>query len=130
MTKRDYKKWHVAKGTIEEESEKLPYFHDGEIWWCRLGANVGHEEDGKGKSFSRPVIILKKFNQFLFWAVPLSTKMKDNRFYVECLANDGETRAAMISQLRLISSKRLTDKITFSKESSIISIKKAIKDLL
>ena len=34
--------------------------HEGEIWWVRLGVNVGYEIDGKSSDFSRPVIIIKK----------------------------------------------------------------------
>lgn len=130
MTERDYRRWHDAKSKIEKSSENLPYFREGEIWWCRLGVNVGHEEDGKGISFSRPVLILKKFNQFLFWALPLSTKPKKNPYYFEIKCGDKQKRAAMTSQLRLISSKRLTDKITIAIPKSFLIIKKAIKDLL
>jgi len=130
MAERDYKKWHRAKSKIEEIKDDSPYFKEGEIWWCRLGANVGHEEDGKGESFSRPVLILKKFNQFVFWALPLSTKVKKNPYYLVCKCDDKRTRAAMTSQLRLVSSKRLTDKITLATKESFLKIKKAIKDLL
>lgn len=31
-----------------------------EIRFAQLGVNVGNEEDGKGKAFKRPVLILKK----------------------------------------------------------------------
>lgn len=78
MIDRDYQKWHEAKSDIEDTAKKFPYFNEGDVWWCRLGANVGHEEDGKGSSFSRPVLTLKKFNQYVFWALPLSTKLKKN----------------------------------------------------
>ena len=130
MKERDYRKWHKSKSEIEKVDEVLPYFREGEVWWCRLGANVGHEEDGKGESFSRPVLILKKFNQFVFWALPLSTKLKKNPYYLVCECDDKQIRAAMTSQLRLISSKRLTDKITIVNNRSFETIKKAIKDLL
>ena len=130
MKERDYRKWHKSKSEIEKVDEVLPYFREGEVWWCRLGANVGHEEDGKGESFSRPVLILKKFNQFVFWALPLSTKLKKNPYYLVCECDDKQIRAAMTSQLRLISSKRLTDKITIVNNRYFETIKKAIKDLL
>ncbi len=128
---KDFQQWHIAKEKIHCQSDgQTIYFHERDIWWCRIGVNVGFEQDGKGKSFSRPVLIVKKFNQFVFWAIPLSTKIKKNRYYLACACSDGETRAAIISQLRLISSKRLTDKVGFAKEDSFSAIKKAIKDLL
>jgi mRNA interferase MazF len=91
---------------------------------------VGDEQDGKGESFSRPILILKKFNQYVFWAIPLSSKLKKNKYYIPCKGSDGETRAAIISQLRLVSAKRLTNKIGFAEKNSIGEIKKAIKNLL
>ena len=128
---KDFKQWYIAKENIHyQPDEQVIYFHERDVWWCRIGVNVGFEQDGKGKSFSRPVVIVKKFNQFVFWAIPLSTKLKKNLYYLPCVCSDGETRAAIISQLRLVSAKRLTDKIGFAKEDSFLAIKKAIKDLL
>lgn len=129
--KKDFKGWHAAKEKIHYQADDPSiYFRERDIWWCRLGANVGFEQDGKGESFSRPVLIIRKFNQFIFWAVPFSGKLKRNPYYIPCACSDGRTRAAMISQLRLISSKRLTDKIGFAELSSFRGIKKAVKTLL
>ena len=33
------------------------YFRDGEIWWARLGVNIGYEMDGKNSNFARPVTV-------------------------------------------------------------------------
>ena len=64
--------------------EKELYFREGEIWWASLGANVGHEEEGKNDSFERPILALKKFNEHLLWAIPLTTKTKeDNPYYYQ-----------------------------------------------
>lgn len=128
---KHFKKWHTAKEKIHYQPEDPSiYFRERDIWWCRLGVNVGFEQDGKGESFSRPVLIVKKFNQFVFWAVPLSGKLKKNPYYIPWACSDGRTRAAMISQLRLINSKRLTDKIGFAEAVSFRAIKKAVKGLL
>lgn len=128
--KKDFKSWHETKEKIHYQPDDGIYFRERDVWWCRLGVNVGFEQDGKGASFSRPIVILKKFNQYVFWAIPLSTKLKDNRYYLPCVCSDGVTRAAIISQIRLVSMKRLTDKIEYAEEMSFGSIKKAIKDLL
>jgi|SRR3989344_3400782 len=128
---KDFKRWHITKEKIHyQPDDQTIYFHERDVWWCRLGVNVGFEQDGKGESFSRPVLVVKKFNQFVLWTIPLSTKLKKNRYYLPCICSDGETRTAIISQLRLISSKRLTDKIGFAESDSFSAIKKATKDLL
>ena len=44
--------------------------------------NIGNEQDGKGPEHSRPVLIVKRFNKHLLWAVPLTSKHKEGKFYV------------------------------------------------
>lgn len=46
-----------------------------------MGQNIGFEQNGKGDNFVRPVIILKKFNKNMFFGIPLSTQIKDGKFY-------------------------------------------------
>jgi len=46
-----------------------------------FGKNIGFEQNGSGDNFSRPVLIVKKFNNHMFWCVPLSTKQKTFDFY-------------------------------------------------
>ncbi len=43
------KKIHRQKGEV--------FVKVREVWFAHLGVNVGNEEDGKGKSFQRPVLI-------------------------------------------------------------------------
>ena len=47
-----------------DEDARL-YFCEGEIWWVRMGHNIGYEANGKGRP-TRPTIILKKYNQYSF----------------------------------------------------------------
>lgn len=57
-------KWHKIKIDIQLAVDKSNlYFYEKDVWWASLGANIGHEEDGKNKKFERPVLILKKFNK-------------------------------------------------------------------
>jgi mRNA interferase MazF len=63
-----------------EAAPIYPKFEEGQIWWCYLGENIGHEENGKGDKFLRPVVILKKFNHRIFYAIPTSTQNKNNKY--------------------------------------------------
>src|SRR5882762_10483545 len=63
-------------------TSKVVYFHEGDIWWVHLGVNVGYEIDGKSSDFSRPVIILRKYNQYSFLALPLTTNARPNKWRV------------------------------------------------
>jgi mRNA interferase MazF len=129
--KKDYKKWHDKKGVLNERKDvDAIFFREKEIWWVALGANIGFEQDGKGEEFRRPILILKKFNKFVVLAVPLTTKIKKNKYYIPCDLGDGTSRMAIISQIRLIDTKRFIDKLGFLKEESFSKIKNAIKAML
>ena len=106
-----------------------PSFKEKEVWWCNLGQNISCEENGKGVNFNRPVVVLKKFNKFLALVVPSSTKLKDNPFYILFRYNNSSF-SAMISQIRVIYSKRLVSKITTLDKDEFLNISKAIIDYL
>ncbi len=129
---KNFREWHNKKETINERTDiKDIFFREKEVWWCSLGVNVGFEQDGKGQEFRRPILILKKFNQYALLIGPLTTKIKkDNKYYVPCELDDGIERMIIISQLRLIDTKRLIDKLGVLKKESFDIIKKAIKHMI
>lgn len=126
---KDFKRWHQRKVTLHEEKPR-PFFHVREVWWCSLGANVGFEQDGKGRKFARPVLVFKKFNNEIFWALPLSLQVKTKKetahFYASVSLEDGVPRTALLSQLRLIDAKRLLVKVGTVDESNYAEIQKAV----
>ena len=126
---KDYKIWSGKKTEIENTYKIRVFFHAREVWWCSMGSNIGYEEDGKGNNFARPVLIFKKFNKDICWALPLSTKLKTNKFYAPVYLEDRIQRVALISQLRLIDVKRLITKIGFIKQNNYIEIQKAVINL-
>src|SRR5436309_13441779 len=80
---KDFDRWNKVKKAINATDEQgRLYFHEGDIWWVHLGVNVGYEIDGKSSDFSRPVIILRKYNQYSFLALPLTTNAKPNKWRV------------------------------------------------
>jgi mRNA interferase MazF len=129
MNKKDYFRWHSKKTEIEHCGDERLFFHEREVWWCSLGSNVGFEQDGKGGEFTRPVLVFKKFNKEIFWALPLSTKIKTTKFYAPVILNDGLNRVAIISQLRLTDAKRLVGKIGMIDETNHKDIQKAVINL-
>jgi hypothetical protein len=64
---KDFDGWNKLKKAIDASDDQRLYFHEGDIWWVRLGVNVGYEIDGKQREFSRPVVVLRKYNQYSFW---------------------------------------------------------------
>jgi len=72
---KDFQKWHKIKEGLDSDAARI-FFHEREVWWCSIGINVGFEQDGRGERFARPILVFKKFNNEVFWAIPLSTKIK------------------------------------------------------
>lgn len=104
---KDFDSWNSLKKRLDF-IHKLPSFEEREIWWCSIGLNVGHEENGKSDFFSRPVLIVRKFNNFIFLGAPLTTKIKDHhKFYYKIHFKDIE-QSVMLSQIRVWESRRLT----------------------
>ena len=89
---------------IIEHAHQQLLFREREVWWCSLGLNVGAEEDGKNERFERPILIVKKFNADLFWAVPLTSTHRDSPYYFKFHLRERES-SIIISQIRTLSQK-------------------------
>ena len=127
--KKDFQRWHKKKTEVDAIPNR-PFFHEREIWWAALGANVGFEQDGKGEKFARPVLVFKKFSKEVFWALPLTLQNKANKktahFYAFVDMGDKIRRFAILSQLRLVDARRLLKKIGFINRENYADIQKAV----
>ena len=106
---KDYEEWHRLKSEIEAKNS-MPFFREGEIWWCSLGLNIGTEEDGKNNLFERPVLVFHKFNKDMFFGLPMSSVKKFGKYDCSILLHNRE-RTILISQMRTLSAKRLIRRI-------------------
>lgn len=126
---KDFDGWNEQKKEIDAREDILLY-HERDIRWCRLGTNVGFEQDGTGVGRARPVLVLKAFNRFACLVVPLTTSTKQNPYHVSIGLVEGRPASVIISQLRLIDTKRLTVKIMRLNKVKFDEIRKAIKGML
>ena len=101
--------WIDLKFRINNNS-KSPLYAERDVYWCSIGQNIGDEEYGKGAMFSRPVLVLKKYNKNLFFGIPLTTKVKDNVYYSRLVFKDKEI-CAMLFQGRVLDSRRMGAKM-------------------
>lgn len=126
---KTYQIWHKIKCWLHNEKPRI-FFHEAEILFCFLGENVGFEQDGRGQEFLRPVVVLRKFNNEVFWAVPLTkTEKKNHPYYYVFSFKQNETSSAILSQLRLIDGKRLKYKIGNIPEADFLALKAKIRQL-
>lgn len=127
-TLETFKEWLYYKFKISNLERKY-VIKQGEVYWCSLGVNVGDEQNGKGLYFRRPVLIFKKFNNNIFLGIPLSTKNKDNKYYITVTIKD-ITQSVMISQLRVIDTKRLDEKIGYISKKDFDSVQKEVVSMI
>src|SRR3990167_10916479 len=110
--KKEYDSWNELKKKIQSDINEPDYFpKEGEVWMSSLGRNIGFEQNGSGANFSRPILIVKKFNNHMFWCVSLSTKQKDFDFYFNYTDQNNQKVSAILAQMKLVSVKRLKRKL-------------------
>ncbi len=127
-----YNNWNKIKIAIEYENI-IVGFKERDIFYMNMGKNIGFEQDGKGENFVRPVVIIKGFNKNMFFGIPLSTKMKEGKFYYKFQFQKKDElveNIALLSQMRLFSTKRLLNKIGVISKEDFIKMKNEFKSLI
>lgn len=126
---KDFDKWNELKKKLHTREERI-LFHEREIWWCSLGVNIGFEENGKNEMFERPVLVLRKFNKYVLWVLPLTRSRKEGDFYYHIAQGNEDDSVVILSQIRLISSKRLLRRMRTIKENEFKNIRDKVKIFL
>lgn len=121
--------------SVKKETDTLtsPIFKEREVYYMRMGHNIGYEQNGKGDEFVRPVIVLKRLSREMFIGIPLSSQIKSGSFYHTVIfsKNGVETiNNAIIAQIRLFSARRLLNKIGMMHKNEFDELKKSVADLL
>lgn len=128
--KKDFDTWNTIKKVIERDSSDIKcYPKIGEVWMSSLGLNIGFEQDGGGSRYSRPVLIVHKFNNHMFWSTPLSRKQKKFDFYYNFVDQNNQKVSVILAQLRLISVKRLNRKLYDMSSETFLDVKSKLKSL-
>ena len=127
--------WNEEKKLITAKNSDNFYVNKKEIWYVKLGINIGSESNGK-KYFRRPVLVLKKVWS-MFFVAPLTTKWKENKFYYT-LQNTTYTSAhferdisrVQLSQVRMIDKKRFLHLLGTVSKEDFQEIKSLIIELI
>lgn len=125
---KDFDGWIELKKKIHAK-KTVRSINNGDIWWCRIGENVGSEICGKGKDFLRPVLIVNKLSKQNFIGVPLTSKKHTGSWYVEFLF-DNKKEYAIVSQVENISVYRLFYKMGEVPKSDLKLVLKGLIKLL
>jgi Growth inhibitor len=102
--------WNDVKAMVQDRKEV--WCNPSEIWWAYYGENIGSEQNGAGKLFLRPVVILKRHNKKLCFVTPLTSQLNERQSFLQInwqkkngLADSG---VAILNQTKTISTKRLS----------------------
>ncbi|MDH3324380.1 MAG: type II toxin-antitoxin system PemK/MazF family toxin [Candidatus Peregrinibacteria bacterium] len=120
--------WNQLK--IKTEDGQRVNFKNREIWFLRVGKNVGFEQDGKGDIFLRPVVVFKKFNKDVFWGIPCTSQERSGKYYFKISDFNKRKNYLILSQLRLFDAKRLEYKIGNVAKNEFSQIKKNLIELI
>ncbi len=126
--KKDFDQWNEKKKSLHV-SGREPFFHEREIWWCALGVNIGFEQDG-GEEYRRPVVVLKGLSKRTSLIVPLTTSLNRHPLRIPIGLVEGEEASALLSQIRVVDSKRLVRKTETLEKRKFAEIKQGLQKLL
>jgi mRNA-degrading endonuclease toxin of MazEF toxin-antitoxin module len=126
---KDFNSWNIKKKSIQETGKNIDYYHPGEIWWCSLGVNVGDEADGKGENFRRPVLIIKSLSRKTCMIIPLTSSPGDHKYRIDIGIVNRKPAKAILSQMRIIDTKRFSVKIGLLNDNYFQIIRKAISEM-
>jgi mRNA interferase MazF len=125
---KDFDGWNEVKKKTSAEQPRL--YTVREIWWCRLGVNVGTEQDGSGEKFLRPVVIVRGFGPDACLVIPLTTSAREHALRIPIGLVAGLQARANLSQTRVIDTRRLVEKVGFLEKDVFLTLRKAAKDML
>ena len=126
---KEFDKWNTKKKDLHGRQRVL-FYHEREIWWCALGVNIGSEQDGSGDEYRRPVLILKGLSKQTCLIVPLTAAVRDHPMRPSIGTVEGKEARALLSQIRVIDSKRLVRKIGYLNQGIFERKEKPAKGLL
>lgn len=125
---KDFAAWSRLKERLHNSISRA-FAHPREIWWCSLGVNVGAEIDGKHENFERPVIVMRVYNKDTLLVLPITTRPKADPFHFE-IDTDQKVAWVKLTQMRVISNKRLLRKVDILGEPQFSLLKDAWRTML
>lgn len=125
---KKFDEWNKVKKETENIAEEV-YFKERDIFWTRIGENVGFEQNGKGNEFQRPILVVKKYTNDMFLGVSLSTTFREGSFYFQFILND-KISTALLVQHKLYSNKRLMKKMGMINKFDFENLKTKLHNLI
>ncbi len=130
---KNFDEWNKIKKDTDLNNRKIG-IKPRDIFWAKLGENIGFEQNGKGENFARPVIILRKLTSELFLGIPLTSTIKDGDYFHSFEytnhTNGLVQNTALILQMKVFSIRRLMNKTGVINTKDFESILEKSKSLI
>lgn len=125
---KNFDEWNKQKKILDERQNNT-FFKEGDIWWCSVGINIGNESCGKGDTFNRPVLVLRKLSRSIYIGVPISSQKKSGSWFTEITVN-GESRYVLLYQIRMFSVNRFQRRFGILGHNDFVTVKQKLGLLL
>ncbi len=106
---KNFDEWNKVKKKVEDKEPKN--YKERDIWWSYVGINIGNEQNGSHDTFQRPVLVLKGISRSTCFVVPLTTSKKEHISRIDIGIVDGKNAKVILTQVKLMDTKRLMTKI-------------------
>jgi mRNA interferase MazF len=103
---KNFVDWFRLKRRLDSTEVKNIFINEGEIWWCHVGENVGIGISGKDDLYLRPVLIIRKFSNKTFMAIPLTLNEFTGKYFYK-IELKNQVSWLCLHQARFMDSKRL-----------------------
>lgn len=125
---KDFDGWNNVKKILSKKEERF-FFKEGDIWWVSVGQNLGTESYGKGDTFRRPVLIIKKLSGDSCIVVPLTSKLKQGSWFID-ITFQNDIKTVLLYQIKMMNTKRFQRRLAVLDESDFKRVKEKLKVLL
>jgi mRNA interferase MazF len=119
---KDFNDWNQKKIKIDD-LKNFNHPREKEIWWCRIGVNVGSEVYGKGYEYTRPVLVINAEGSETFIGIPLTSNIKSKKYAAIIKTDDGLLHTALTYQIRSFDKRRLTERMYVLSDTEYSEIK-------
>ena len=107
---KDFDAWNERKKQIDALG-RFQHPKEREIWWCRIGMNVGTEIYGKGKDYERPVLVINAEGEQSCIVIPITSKIRAKKYSCLIQTQDGTIHSALLFQIKNADKRRFRRKM-------------------
>ncbi|PID83568.1 hypothetical protein CSB11_00685 [Candidatus Campbellbacteria bacterium] len=134
---KNFNQWNKIKKKTHSFNNSEVFINNREIWFVKLGYNIGFEQDGKNENYQRPVLVLKRLGN-MFLVLPLTSSGKNNQFYHKFNPNNlklenpkyRNSSYAILSQIKTIDKKRFFKNVGVVSSNEFKMVKEKLKTFL